>query len=173
MELTNTQKKIMANLKELNGQAIVSFNAKTQIKLLGGKKNPMLNRVEKVMKNGQIMIMCNMNSNGYDNMVKRRLKAEGKDPESFKLSKRVWGERVPNTPFVLHKGQVYVEAIFLKAPKNVSYLLDGKPIDKDLIEGLKDKPKEGKQGGLDNKVAIRTYKLESLTGLKWGALSVS
>jgi len=133
MELTNTQKKIMANLKELNGQAIVSFNAKTQIKLLGGKKNPMLNRVEKVMKNGQIMIMCNMNSNGYDNMVKRRLKAEGKDPESFKLSKRVWGERVPNTPFVL----------------------------------------QGKQGGLDNKVVIRTYKLESLTGLKWGALSVS
>ena len=172
MELTKAQKQIMANLKELNGQAIVSFNAKTKVTLLGGKKNPMLNRVEKVMENGQIMIMCNMNSNGYDNMVKRRLVKEGKDPESFKLGKRVWGERVPNTPFVLHKGQVYVETIFLSAPKKVSYLLDGDPIDKDLIEGLKVKASEGEQGGLDNKVIIRTYKLESLTGLKWGALSV-
>ncbi len=161
----------MAALKQLNGVAMASIDSVTEVKLTGGKKNPQKDRVTKVLKHGSIMFACNMNNNSYNDMVKRRLVKEGKDPESFRLGKRVWGERVPNTPFVLHKGQVYVEAIFMAAPKDISYLLDGKPIDKNQINGLP-KKSEGKQGGLDNKVSIRTYKLGSITKLRMGALSV-
>jgi len=167
-----TKEKLMAALKQLNGVAIAAINSKTDVTLLGGKKNPMQGRVKKVMEGGNIMFFCNMNNNGYNDMVKRRLEKEGKDPESFTLGKRVWGERVPQTPFVLHNGQIYVEAIFLKSPKQVSYLLDGKPIEKNQIEGLKEKQEEGEQGGLNNKVIIRTYKLDSITALKMGELSV-
>ena len=170
--MTISQNQLMAALKQLNGCAIAGIDTKTIEPLLGGKKNPMKDRVSKVMKHGSIMFFCNLNNNGYDAMVKRRLIKEGKDPESFKLGKRVWGERVPNTPFVLHKGQVYVETIFLSAPKDVSYLLDNEPIAKSDIEGLKVKKIEGKQGGLNDKVIIRTYKLESIEKLRMGDLSV-
>jgi len=166
-----TREKLMAALKQLNGCAIASINSKTEVKLTGGKKNPMQGKIEKVMEGGNIMLFCNMNNNSYNDMVKRRLESEGKDPESFCLGKRVWGERVPQTPFVLHNGQVYMEAIFLKSPKKVSYLYNGEPIEKNQIEGLPVK-EEGEQGGLENKVIIRTYKLDSVTRLKMGELSV-
>lgn len=161
---------ILAALKQLNGCAIGAIDTITEVKLLGGKKNPMLNKVTKKVTGGNVMFFCNINSNGYYNMVNRRLSQEGKEAD-FKLSPRAWGERVPNTPFVVHKGKVYVEVIYLKAPKNIEYLLEGNPIDKTEIQGLPEN-KEGDQGGLNNKVIIRTYDVESITGLKMGDLSV-
>lgn len=162
---------LLAALKQLNNCSIATIDSTTEVKLKGGKSNPQLGRVTKKMEGGNIMFFCNMNSNSYQNMVKKRLAEEGKDPETFQLGKRVWGERVPSTPFVLHKGELYVEAIFLKSPKVVKYFLDGKEIDKKDVIGLEDK-EEGKQGGLDNKVIIRTYKLSSIDKVKMGALSV-
>lgn len=170
--MTISRNDLMAALKQLNGCAIAGIDTITVEPLTGGKKNPMKDRITKVMNHGSIMFFCNLNNNGYDAMVKRRLEKEGKNPESFKLGKRVWGERVPNTPFVLHKGEVYVETIFLHSPKDVSYLLDGAPIDKADIEGLKVKKVEGVQGGLNDKVIIRTYKLKSIQKLRMGDLSV-
>lgn len=167
-----TQKQLMEALVKVNGCGIAGIETETPVKLLGGKKNDMLGRVTKVMKGGNILLFSNSNSNGYQNMVNKRLKAEGKDPETFKLGKRVWGERVPQTPLVLNKGKVYMEAIFLKAPTDVQYLLDGKPINKEDIVGLKVKPAEGEQGGLDNKVVIRTYELNNIKKLKMGENSV-
>lgn len=169
--MTISKDKLMASLKKLNGCAIASIDSKTKVKLTGGKKNEQQGRIEKIMEHGNIMLFCNMNSNGYNNMVKRRLAKEGKNPDTFKLSPRRWGERVPNTPFVLHKGKIYVEAIFLQKPTKVSYLQDGRAIDKADITGLP-KAKEGEQGGLSDKVVIRTYALESITKLRMGDLTV-
>ncbi len=160
------QNTAVKTLKSLKGCAIVGISSETTVKLLGGKKNPMLNRVTKVMDVGNVMVFCNKKSNGYENMVSRRLEKEGKEKSSFKLGRRVWGERVENTPFIEHKGSIYLETIFLSTPK-VKYLLDGEPIDKQDIEGLKVKPVEGKQGGLENKVIIRTFKTDSLTKIRW------
>jgi hypothetical protein len=167
-----TQKQLMEALVKVNGCGIAGIETETEVKLLGGKKNPMLGRVTKVMKGGNVLLFSNSNSNGYNNMVRRRLEKEGKNPEGFKLGKRVWGERVPETPMVLHKGELYMEAIFNQAPTQVQYLLDGEPIAKEDIIGLKEKPEEGKQGGLSDKVVIRTYKLSSIRKLKAGANSV-
>jgi len=165
------QTELVRNLKKLTGCAIASIDTLTDIKLIGGKKNPMQGKVQKVSRRANIFLFVNGRSNSYQNMVKKRLAQEGKNPENFKLGKRAWGERIPNTPFVLHKGQVYLETIFVQKPKKVSYLQDGIAIDKADIIGFPVK-KEGKQGGLNNKVQIRTFKLESITRFQCGDLSV-
>jgi hypothetical protein len=162
-------KAILASLKKLNGTAIAAIDTFTPVKLTGGKKNAMQGKIYKKVTGSNIMFFCNLNSNGYENMVNRRLEQEGKEP--FTLSPRVWGERVTGTPFVSHKGSLYVEAIFLKAPTKITYYLDDQEIDKSDIIGLPEKS-EGDQGGLDNKVVIRTYHIENITSLKMGDLSV-
>jgi hypothetical protein len=153
-------------LNGLAGGTFVGLDTVTQVKLRGGKKNPMQGRVTKLMAGAQVMCFSNTNGSAYDAMVRRRLEQEGKDPASFELGPRAWGERVPNTSFVEHKSAHYLEAIFLRAGR-VEYLLDGQPISKADIEGL-DEPvmnPEG-QGGLSNKVIIRTFSLESITALR-------
>ena len=152
----------MANV---NGASFIGLDTTTIVKLTGGKGNNMQGRVRKHMKGASVMVFQNKNSHGYDNMVKRRLVAEGKDPESFKLSARAWGQRVENMPIVTHKGAEYLEVIFLKAGE-VSYTFDGQPIAKEDINGLPEKPVEAAQGGLTDKVIIRTFKAESIDEIR-------
>jgi hypothetical protein len=126
----------------------------------------MAGRVTKVMRGAQIMVFTNSETNAYDAMVRRRLAAEGRDPDSFKLGERAWGTRVAGTPFVEHRGEYYLETIFMR-PGAVEYELAGVPIQKDQIVGLpeaRDNPDS--QAGLDNKVVIRTFKLDSIIGLR-------
>lgn len=117
--LDRFSRRIIAALSQVNGSAIGSINSETAVTLTGGKKNPLQGRVTKRMEGGNVMCFTNSNSNAYNGMVKRRLAAEGKDPESFQISPRVWGERIKDTPFVDHKGQLYIEVIFLKSPTDV------------------------------------------------------
>ena len=160
MKLETAQKAFAA----LEGGTFVGMDTATPVTLKGGKKNPQQGRVTKVMQGAQVMSFSNTNGSAYDKMVKRRLAAEGKDPESFKLSPRAWGERMAGTPFVEHKGEHYLEVIFLRAG-TVQYQLDGQPVDIAEIQGLPDK-REGEQGGLEHKVVIRTFKLENVTALR-------
>ena len=153
---------IFANV---NGASFVGIDTVTSPKLKGGKSNPHQGRVQKHMEGASVMVFQNKNSNAYDNMVKRRLEAEGKDAESFKLSPRAWGERVDGMPIVQHKGAEYLEVIFLNSGR-VYYTLDGQPIDKADVQGLDTDKAEGHQGGLDNKVHIRTFKADSISQIR-------
>jgi hypothetical protein len=65
---------------------------------------------------------------------------------------------------VEHKGNYYLEVIFVSAG-DVYYTLDGRLVSPSEIQGLPE-AKEGGQGGLENKVVIRTYALESLTHVR-------
>lgn len=157
----------MNNIKDIitsniNGATFISVDTCTIQKLTGGKKNPFQQRVQKVTEQASVMIFQNKTTNGYENMVNRRLKEEGKNPKSFKLSERKWGSRIPNMPFVEHKGEYYFEVIFLKPGKS-HYEVDGQLTEKDNIEGLPVKRDYGGQGGLDNEVIIRTFNIKSIT----------
>ena len=143
----------------LKGSSFVGLDTLTDVKLLGGKANPMQGNVQKAVIGSSVMIFSNKNSNGYENMVCRRLKQEGKETE-FEVKPRTWGIRIENTPLVAHKDEYYLEVIFLKSGQS-SYFLEGKPIKKELIQGLDNKA-ESEQGGLDNKVIIRSYKVSSI-----------
>lgn len=147
--------------ENVNGMTFIGLDTTTTPKLKGGKSNPQQGRVRKHMKGANVMVFQNKSINGYDAMVKRRLEQEGKDPETFNLSPRTWGQRIAGTPFVEHNGQLYLEVIFLHSGE-VSYTLDGQEIDKSDVIGLADDKKEGHQGGLSDKVIIRTFKVDSI-----------
>lgn len=147
----------------VHGATFIALNTETDVPLKGGKANPLQGRVRKTCIGSNVMVFQNARSNAYENMVKRRLEKEGKNPETFVLSPRKWGNRIPNTPFVEHNGKLYLEVIFMKAGES-KYYVDGVETDKDRIPGLDDK-QEGEQGGLDNKVIIRTYSVDSIRAI--------
>lgn len=149
----------------VNGATFISIDTSTTPKLKGGKKNPFKDRVRKIMENANVMVFQNKTKNGYNEMVRRRLLKEGKHPDSFQLSPRVWGVRIPNTPFVEHNGQYYLEVIFLRSGE-VTFTVGGVPTDPSTIEGLDRDTKDHNmwsQGGLNDKVIIRTFKIDSIT----------
>jgi len=148
---------------KVNGGTFISLDTETEVKLTGGKKNPLQGRVSKRVVGSNVMIFQNKNSNAYKNMVERRLEREGKNASDFQLSPRTWGVREVGTPFVSHKGNEYLEVIFLKAGQ-VQYLVDRKVVPKDQIVGLP-VVQEAEQGGLDNKVIIRTYAVENIRAI--------
>lgn len=154
-------------LAKVKGTTFASMDTITDVKLKGGKKNEMQGRVTKRTSNNQVMIFTNSNENGYENMVKRRLEQEGKNPETFKLGELPWGKRVPNTPIIEHNDKHYMQVIFNKPGKS-EYFLDNKPIDPENIEGLEIKKVSGEGQGLsdDNAVVVRTFALSSIDSIR-------
>jgi hypothetical protein len=159
---------LVAAFQNVSGASFVGIDTLTEVKLTGGKKNPQQGRITKRMIGAHVMCFQNKTINGYGAMIVRRLQAEGKDPASFVLGERAWGTRVPNMPIIEHfkdgATNYYVEVIFLKAGV-VDYFIDGAPIAKADIIGMDDKP-EGEQGGLENKVIIRSFKADSITEVR-------
>ena len=151
-------------LSQVSGASFISIDTITVPVLTGGKKNPFQGMIHKVMVGANVMVFSMKHGgSAYENMVKRRLVKEWKDAESFVLGQRAWGTRVEGTPFVEHNGQLYLEVIFLKAGTS-HYLYDGHPIDSSDIVGLKDGEKSD-QGGLDNKVVIRTFRVDNISSI--------
>ncbi len=161
---------LIEKLKDFKGAQIISIDAVTEVKLVGGKQNPMQGKVKKVTLGAQVMVF--KNGKGYKNMVNRRLKKQNAGDittialfeaianSGFEPGPRQWGQRVEGTPFVEHKGKLYLECIFIKPGKS-TYFLGENEIDKEDIIGLPDKI-EGDQGGLIDKVIIRTFAIDSL-----------
>ena len=162
MKLEDKFAKIFNNV---NGASFVGIDTLTDVPLLMGKKNPMQGRVTKRSVGNQVMVFQNKSSSSYGDMVQRRLVAEGKDPTSFELQPRTWGERIPETPFISHTKDgattFYVEFIFLKGGKS-EYRLDGAAIAVSDIVGMKPAADSGDQGGLEEKVIIRSFKMTSI-----------
>ena len=157
---------IMPLLEKIRGATFASMDTRTSVKLTGGKKNPMKDRVWKVCKNHRVMIFTNQNSNAYQNMVRRRLEKEGKTI-NFDVAPRAWGTRIPNTPIIEHNGKYYLDVIFL-APGSIEYFLDDEQISEGSIEGMPIKSVESGRQGLEpnNKVVVRTFSLDSIETIR-------
>lgn len=152
--------------EDVGGNTIITIDTVTTPRLKGGAANTQQGLVTKVVLGSNVMVFSNTKSNGYENMVKRRLLKEGKNPETFRLIPRKWGTRVPRSPIVEHKGSQYLEVIFLRSG-SVQYLLNGTPVGKDQIVGLDEpEPSNEAQGGLQRQVQIRCYKVDSIKRLK-------
>lgn len=165
------QPKILVNaVQNISGASFVGLDTLTTVKLTGGQKNPQQGRVTKRMTGASVMCFQNKEVSGYANMIERRLAAEGKDPASFVLGERAWGTRLPNLPIVVHNkdgaDNYYLEVIFLR-PGKTEYLLDGQPVRTEDIQGLPAVREDAdSQGGLENKVIIRTFAADSITALR-------
>lgn len=160
-----------ALLQDLRGASFIGIDTVTNVKLKGGKSCPIQN-VKKHTAGNRVMIFDKGGENGgYARMVRRRLDNEpGMNAESFELSPRAWGTRVDGTPYVEHKGAYYLEVIFIK-PGEITYTANGAPISKAELEPYLPTVtvNEEGQGGLndtDNMVIIRTFKLDSIIGMR-------
>ena len=148
------------------GTDFVGVTALTNVKLEGGKKNPMQGRVTKCS-----VVACfaygNKRSNGYENAVNRAREERGLEPD-FEVGPLPYGDRIPNTPIIVHKGKFYLQIRVNPAiPPQVTYYLDGIEIAKDKIEGLPPRKDEGvKQGLGDDAVITRTFKDESIVEIR-------
>ena len=156
-----------SEINSFQGCQIVGLDTLVKVDLLGGKSNPQQGRVTKLTTNSRVMIF--KNGKGYFNMVNRRLSKQNEANRVFEMlatessngiwepGPRAWGERIPNSPFITHKGKEYLECIFLRGGQS-TYLLDGVEIPKEEVQGLPTKV-EGEQGGLIDKVIIRSTPL--------------
>lgn len=135
----------------------VKLKFATVPKLKGGKANPHQGRILKVTEGaiGQLFT----SGKGYFDRVNEGLVEEGKEA-NFEPKARAWGVRVEGTPLIEHKEKFYLDVIF-DEPGRTRFLLDGGEIEREMIEGLEEK-KEGEQGGLENKVYVRSIGLESI-----------
>lgn len=153
---------------EVSGGRFVGLDTETPVTLTGGKKNPLQGRVTKRVTGSNVMCFSNQETNAYEAMVRRRMTAEGLDATDFVLGERAWGSRIPGTPFVQHTKdgvtKYYLEAIFMKAGK-VEYFVDGVLTDVAEIQGLP-VAKPGEQGGLENKVIIRSYTVDNIINIR-------
>ncbi len=173
---------IVEVLKNLTGTGFIGIDSLTIVeKLPGGQKNEYQGRVKKVTTGIQATIFENKFVNGYEQMVRRKLMAEGKNAD-FTVGKLQWGTKVENTPIILHNGKAYIQVI-VRTKGDVEYLIDDKPVKKGKIgdddvltddKGVvltylpRKSSREGQQGGLseEEQVIVNTFKLESITELR-------
>ena len=90
----------------------------TEVKLTGGKSNPMQGKVQKLHTGFVAMLFSNKLSSAYGKMVNRRLEQDDKEP-NFEPSKLPWGTRTPETAHIGHtnsKGEYndYVQLIYVQ-----------------------------------------------------------
>lgn len=166
---------LMNLLAEVNGASFISIDTITTPilnKTIVGSKprvdNPHYGMIKKHQTGSVVMAFQNKNVNGYEAMIRRRLIEEGKDPATFVLGERRWGTRIPNMPVVQHNDSYYLEVIFLR-PGEVTYTLNGRPINVSEIIGLREASKP-EQGGLSNTVIIRTIEFDSIKRIKIGGM---
>jgi hypothetical protein len=157
-------------IEKVKGTTFCGLTTLTAVTLKGGKKNEMQGRVTKKMEDANVMLFSNTEDPGYVSIVRKRMIAEGKDPDTFTPKPRAWGQRMGNSPFIEHKDKHYLECFFVSKGK-VTYYLDNEEIPKEKIEGLDEKPEKTEkeiesQGGIENKVVIRTFAIESIESLK-------
>lgn len=95
--------------------------------------------------------------------------------EMFKAHPRKWGQRIAKSAFVRHikairknvnEKRVYLE---LKVEKSVShqYMVDGIPVDDDVVRGSLPPEYEGRQG-VEKKIILRDYQLCNIELIKIG-----
>lgn len=146
---------------KIQGATFLGLDTVTEVIL--PKSSPHHGRTVKVTLGSNVMVFQNKRTNAYENMVKRRLVAEGKDPNDFVLSPRKWGVREVGTPFVTHNEAEYLEVIFMSAGDS-KYYVNGVETPRNQIIGLKP-AQEAEQGGLEGKVILRTYAVESIVSI--------
>ena len=123
--------------------------------------NPHFESISKLTMGSSVMFGAS-----YENMVKKKLVTEGKDPLDFVAGSLPWGTRIGDSILIEHKGQVYVQMIF-KSSGDTTFRNGASVIDKNDIIGMpKSKPSAESQGELTDKVTIRTVKLDSIVKLR-------
>ena len=139
-------------LKGLSGRTVVISTESVVSGLLGGKKNPMKDKVKKVITNSTVELT-------ERGMYEKKRKEKD---STFELSNSRWGVRVGDTCILENKGKYYVEMIYKKVGE-VKYLYNGNEIKKEDIIGLKEKKKSVSE---KESVVVRRMKVENVVSIQ-------
>lgn len=149
-----TIKALMDSLQEHKGTQFVTIVAKTQPKL---SKNPL----GPIFKVSRVNICVNWN---YRNSVNLQRMREGNE-DTFVPKPRPWGTRLPNSPFVEHKGELYLEA---KVEKSLDYRYEnanGDIIENSIVNPYLPQRKQSSTQQTEKEIIIRDYIVENIIGI--------
>lgn len=143
-------------LSSINGCTFASLDAET-VPSAGFRK---------VIENERVILFTNKTGSGYENMVRRRLKSIGRNPNSFVLGDLPFGERVPETPLIEYKGLYYLQTIQL-VPGKVRTFLGSEELTMEEVEFMFKRRPSASQGlPSSDQVVVHTYRLENLTAIR-------
>lgn len=114
--------------------------------------------LRKVTTGTRVILFTNKKVNGYGELVKRRLIEAGKDPRNFVLGDLPWGERIPDTPVIIHRGLHYLQTVVLEPGQSVGYIGNREVDLEDFI------PHRRTNQGLPkgDEVLVATYRLDHI-----------
>jgi hypothetical protein len=115
--------------------------------------------LRKVTTGTRVLLFTNKNGvSGYGEMVKRRLIEAGKDPRNFSLGDLPWGERIPNSPLIICRGNHYLQTIVLEPGQSVGYAGNREVNLEDFVT-----PRRTNQGlPKGDEVIVATYRLDHI-----------
>lgn len=150
-------KKLQKILQNVGSCKFVGLITETEPAIKSPKTSGMAGRIKKISE----VTLLTGDSLSYESVINRRRKKVGLEAVE-QVKPRKWGQRIPNTPFVIHNGQLYLETQII-AVGNVKYLLDGKEVPKEEVKEFLTEKKEGDIYGLGKDQPIwRDYKLGSI-----------
>ena len=152
--------KTIDQIIKVNGTTFIGFDVETPVKLTGGKKNSLQDRVTKRTFGLTGMVFSDKESNGYENQVNRELAKLG-ITDTFKAGSAKWGQRITGTPFIEHKNNIYLQVILTGTSKETKYYVDGIETPKEEIEGLP------KQRPSKNNVNCKRYNINNIKTLRY------
>lgn len=175
MELSEAQ----TIFKNVQGTRFCGIDSKIIVSRLKRDEAVQPGVLTKITKGSSVMVFAQEDPTAYSNQVKRRMEKEGLDPTSWEGGPLPWGEWMGNSPFIVHtkkdkaepnpwlavKETYYLRVHFVHAGTS-EYFLDGRPIAKSDIVDTSAPKKVGKQGGQEDKVIPRNFKLSSLTAIR-------
>ena len=153
-----TQNQLETILRGISTPTPVEVVAVTNVemKLTG---NPYLGAMKRQVSN--VVIGSN-----YAASVNMQRGMEGSEM-NFQASKPVWGTKIPNSCLIEHKGNIYVEAEFLKV-KETEFSWNGESIRRESLEKYMPKEYSSKshQGVETREIIYRRFKLASIKEIK-------
>ena len=157
--------------ENVNGTCFVGLDTKTILTRLKRDEAVQPGVITKETTGSTVMVFAQEERTAYSNQVKSRMVKEGLDPTSWEGGPLPHGKWLDDTVFIVHtkKGDTeptyYLRVHFVHPGKSV-YFLNGKPIAKADIVDTSAPKKEGGQGGQDDKVIPRNYKLDSIEKIR-------
>lgn len=117
--------------------------------------------VRKVTTGTRVILFTNRRTSGYEEMVKRRLIEAGKNPSDFVLGDLPWGERIPNSPLIVSRGNYYLQTIILE-PGQSTYYTGDREIDP---TGLLPSRRTNQGLSKEDEVHVATYRIDHIDSL--------
>jgi len=152
-----TKAEFVAMLKEQRGATPATIQWRRVLKdreLKAPKRNGTSGTIAK---SGRTQVMLNC---VYGNSVNYQRKREDK-VEDFTPNPRKWGQRIPKTTLVEHKGKVYLETHILK-PLDTQWWQNGAAVEQADIAHLLAKKSQKSRQEVEKEVILRDFDIDNL-----------